>query len=101
VGVGVAAIQIGKMLGARVVAAASSPEKLAFCKENGADEVIDYTKEDLKERAKAFAPNVIFDPVGGAFAEQALRAIAWEGRYPSWSASRRATSRRSRSTSRS
>ena len=80
-GVGVAAIQIGKMLGARVVAAASSPEKLAFCKENGADEVIDYAKDDLKERAKAFAPNVVFDPVGGSFAEQALRAIAWEGRY--------------------
>jgi NADPH2:quinone reductase len=80
-GVGVAAIQIGKMLGARVVAAASSPEKLAFCKENGADEVIDYAKEDLKERAKAFSPNVIFDPVGGSFAEPALRAIAWEGRY--------------------
>jgi NADPH2:quinone reductase len=80
-GVGVAAIQIGKMLGARVVAAASSPEKLAFCKENGADEIIDYAKEDLKERAKAFAPNVVFDPVGGAFAEPALRAIAWEGRY--------------------
>ena len=80
-GVGIAAIQIGKMLGARVVAAASSPEKLAFCKENGADEVIDYAKEDLKERAKAFAPNVVFDPVGGSFAEPALRAIAWEGRY--------------------
>ncbi len=80
-GVGVAAIQIGKMLGARVVAAASSPEKLAFCKENGADETIDYAKEDLKERAKTFAPNVVFDPVGGAFAEPALRAIAWEGRY--------------------
>jgi len=80
-GVGIAAIQIGKMLGARVVAAASSAEKLAFCKENGADEVIDYSKEDLKERAKAFAPNVIFDPVGGPFAEPALRAIAWEGRY--------------------
>ncbi|HEY2367625.1 MAG TPA: NADPH:quinone oxidoreductase family protein [Polyangiaceae bacterium] len=80
-GVGVAAIQIGKMLGARVVAAASSAEKLAFCKENGADEVIDYSKEDLKERAKTFAPNVVFDPVGGAFAEPALRAIAWEGRY--------------------
>jgi NADPH2:quinone reductase len=80
-GVGVAAIQIGKMLGARVVAAASSAEKLAFCKENGADEVIDYAKEDLKERAKASSPNVIFDPVGGSFAEPALRAIAWEGRY--------------------
>jgi NADPH2:quinone reductase len=80
-GVGIAAIQIGKMLGARVVAAASSADKLEFCKDNGADEVIDYSKEDLKERAKAFAPNVVFDPVGGPFAEPALRAIAWEGRY--------------------
>ena len=81
-GVGIAAVQIGKLLGARVIAAASTDEKLAFCKEHGADEVIDYANEDLKERAKAFsAANVIYDPVGGPFAEPALRAIAWEGRY--------------------
>jgi len=84
-GVGVAAIEIGKLLGARVIAAASSPEKLAFCKKHGADEVIDYTKEDLKERVKALTSgngaNVIYDPVGGPYAEPALRAIAWEGRY--------------------
>src|SRR5512140_2508622 len=84
-GVGVAAIELGKLLGARVIAAASSEEKLAFCKKHGADEVIDYTKEDLKERVKALTSgngaNVIYDPVGGPFAEPALRAIAWEGRY--------------------
>ena len=84
-GVGVAAIQIGKMLGAKVIAAASSDEKLAFCKENGADFTVNYAKEDLKERVKALTDgagaNVVFDPVGGPYAEPALRAIAWEGRY--------------------
>jgi NADPH2:quinone reductase len=84
-GVGVAAIQLGKLLGARVIAAASSDEKLAFCKAQGADEGINYSREDLKERAKALTggqgANVIYDPVGGALAEPALRAIAWEGRY--------------------
>ena len=84
-GVGIAAIQIGKMLGARVIAAASSPEKLALCKENGADATIDYTREDLKEQTKALTQgagaNVVFDPVGGPYSEPALRAIAWEGRF--------------------
>jgi len=84
-GVGVAAIQLGKMLGARVIAAASSDEKLAFCKENGADAGVNYAKEDLKERVKALTDgagaNVIFDPVGGPYSEPALRAIAWEGRF--------------------
>jgi len=84
-GVGVAAIQIGKMLGAKVIAAASSDEKLAFCKENGADFAVNYAKEDLKERVKALTDgagaNVVFDPVGGSYSEPALRAIAWEGRY--------------------
>ncbi|HEY1954916.1 MAG TPA: NADPH:quinone oxidoreductase family protein [Polyangiaceae bacterium] len=84
-GVGVAAIQIGKMLGAKVITAASSDEKLAFCKENGADSTVNYAREDLKERVKALTDgagaNVIFDPVGGAYSEPALRAIAWEGRY--------------------
>ncbi|MEO1338557.1 MAG: zinc-binding dehydrogenase, partial [Myxococcota bacterium] len=63
----------------------SSAEKLALCKEAGADEVINYAEEDLKTRAKALTngngADVIYDPVGGAFAEPALRAIAWEGRY--------------------
>ncbi|MEZ4394035.1 MAG: NADPH:quinone oxidoreductase family protein [Polyangiales bacterium] len=84
-GVGVAAIQVGKLLGARVIAAASSPEKLAFCREMGADEVVCYATEDLKERVKsltgAAGANVVYDPVGGAYADPALRAIAWEGRY--------------------
>ncbi len=84
-GVGVAAIQLGKHLGARVIAAASTPEKVAFCKQMGADEGICYGTEDLKERIKALTDgegaNVIYDPVGGAYAEAALRGIAWEGRY--------------------
>ncbi|QSN60199.1 NADPH:quinone oxidoreductase family protein [Caballeronia sp. M1242] len=84
-GVGLAAVQIGKIGGARVIAAASSAEKLAFCREHGADDVIDYTKEDLRERIKALTggdgPDVIFDPVGGAYAEPAFRSIAWRGRY--------------------
>lgn len=83
-GVGTAAIEIGKCLGARVIAAASSEEKVAFCREHGADATINYGKEDLKERAKALSgqgADVIYDPVGGDFTEAALRSIAWEGRY--------------------
>ena len=84
-GVGVAAIELGKAMGARVIAAASTEEKVAFCKAHGADEGIVYTKEDLKERIKALTggqgANVIYDPVGGPYAEPALRSIAWEGRY--------------------
>lgn len=83
-GVGVAAVQLGKLLGARVIAAASTDEKVAFCKHQGADEGIAYGHEDLKARAKALAPagvDVIYDPVGGAYSEAALRCIAWEGRH--------------------
>lgn len=84
-GVGIAAVELGKYLGARVIAAASTEEKLAFCREHGADDVIHYTREDLKERAKQLTRgdgvDVIYDPVGGAFAEPALRSIAWQGRY--------------------
>jgi NADPH2:quinone reductase len=84
-GVGLAAIQIGKALGARVIAAASTPEKLALCRENGADELINYSTEDLRERVKELTggkgPDVIYDPVGGRFAEPAFRSIAWGGRY--------------------
>lgn len=83
-GVGLAAIEIGKVLGARVIAAASTAEKLAVCKEHGADELIDYTKEDLKERLKALTGgkgvDVIYDPVGGPYTEIALRNCAWRGR---------------------
>lgn len=84
-GVGIAAVEVGKLLGARVLAAASTDEKTAFCRAHGADETIQYTREDLKARAKALSRgdgvNVVYDPVGGHYAEQALRSIAWEGRY--------------------
>lgn len=84
-GVGTAAIQIGKAIGATVIAAASTDEKLEFCKENGADFTINYSTEDLKNRVKELTngkgANVIYDPVGDKFSEPALRAIAWKGRY--------------------
>jgi len=84
-GVGLSAIQIGKALGARVIAAASTPEKLAICRDNGADETINYSTEDLRERVKELTngrgPDVIYDPVGGQYAEPAFRSIAWGGRY--------------------
>jgi NADPH2:quinone reductase len=83
-GVGLAAVELGKLLGARVIAAASSAEKLAVCRERGADEVIDYTAEDLRERLKTLAPqgvDVVYDPIGGALAEPALRSVGWRGRY--------------------
>lgn len=84
-GVGLAAIEIGKALGARVIAAASTDEKLAVCKEHGADDVINYTTQDLREAIKATTggrgPDVIYDPVGGIYAEPAFRSIGWRGRY--------------------
>lgn len=84
-GVGLAAIEIGKAVGARVIAAASSPEKLALCKQHGADDLIDYSTEDLRDAIKRLTdgrgPNVIYDPVGGPYTEPAFRSIAWRGRY--------------------
>jgi len=84
-GVGLAAIEIGKALGARVIAAASSAEKLEVCHAHGADVLFDYTKEDLREALKAATggkgPDVIYDPVGGPYSEPALRSIAWRGRH--------------------
>ena len=84
-GVGLAAVAIAKAIGARVIAAAGSADKLALCRERGADETINYETEDLRERLKALTggrgPEVIFDPVGGRFAEPAFRSIAWRGRY--------------------
>ncbi|MFK7803329.1 MAG: NADPH:quinone oxidoreductase family protein [Anaerolineae bacterium] len=84
-GVGLAAIQLGKLMGARVIAAASSAEKLAICKEHGADEVINYVEEDLKVRTKELTggkgADVVYDPVGGDYTEAALRSTAWEGRF--------------------
>ena len=84
-GVGLAAIEIGKALGARVIAAASSDEKLAICRAHGADVVINYETEDLREALKAATggrgPDVIYDPVGGPYSEPALRSIAYRGRH--------------------
>jgi len=83
-GVGLAAIEIGKILGARVIACASTDDKLAVCREHGADETINYATEDLRERIKALTdgrgPDVVYDPVGGSYTELALRSIAWRGR---------------------
>ena len=84
-GVGLAAVEIGKALGARVIAAASTDEKLAVCVKHGADATINYAAEDLRERIKALTdgkgPDVIYDPVGGVYAEPAFRSIGWRGRY--------------------
>lgn len=83
-GVGLAAVELGKLMGARVIAAASSAEKLALCRAHGADETIDYVKEDLRERLKVLTAgrgiDVVCDPVGGAHTEPAFRALAWKGR---------------------
>ncbi len=84
-GTGLAAIELGKLMGARVIACASSDDKLAFCRERGADEVINYAKEDVKEGLRRVTGgkgvDVIYDPVGGPYAEPALRSIAWQGRF--------------------
>ena len=84
-GVGTAAIQIAKAMGAKVIAAASSDEKCELCKSIGADSTLNYAKENLREALKALTggngPDVIYDPVGGDFAEPAFRSIAWRGRY--------------------
>lgn len=83
--VGLAAIELGKLMGARVVAAASSDEKLSLAREVGADETINYATENLKERAKELTQgegfNVVYDAVGGDHAEAAIRATAWGGRF--------------------
>jgi NADPH:quinone reductase len=84
-GVGLAAVELGKLMGANVIAAASTADKLSLCKQHGADDVIDYSKEDLKERIRALTggkgADVVYDPVGGAYAEPAIRAMGWGGRY--------------------
>lgn len=84
-GVGLAAVQLGKLMGAKVIAAASSPEKLALCKEHGADALIDYSQESLKDAIKTLTKgqgaDVIYDPVGGALGEECLSCVAWNGRY--------------------
>ncbi|MCH9695934.1 MAG: NADPH:quinone oxidoreductase family protein [Gammaproteobacteria bacterium] len=84
-GVGITAVEIAKAIGARVIAAASSDEKLAFAKEAGADELVNYSTQPLKETVKELTggdgADVVYDPVGGELAEQAFRATAWHGRY--------------------
>lgn len=84
-GVGLAAVTLGKLLGARVIAAASTEEKLTLCRQYGADETINYTTDDLRDRIKALTGgrgvDVVYDPVGSDLAEPALRSMAWRGRY--------------------
>jgi NADPH2:quinone reductase len=84
-GVGLAAVELGKIMGARVIACASSDEKLAFAREHGADEGINYASSDLKEALRRITggrgADVIYDPVGGPYTEPALRSIAWKGRF--------------------
>lgn len=84
-GVGTAAVELSKLLGARVIAAASSPAKLEVCRGLGADALVDYTREDLRQRATELTSgrgvDVVYDPVGGAYSEAALRSTAWGGRF--------------------
>ena len=83
-GVGIAAIEIGKALGARVIACASTEDKLAVCREHGADAAINYASEDLRERITDLTAgkgiDVVYDAVGGSYTEPALRSLAWRGR---------------------
>ena len=84
-GVGLAAVELGKLMGAKVIAAASTDEKLELCKEYGADEIINYTKQDLRSMIKELTNNrgvdVVYDPIGGDYSEAALRGTAWNGRF--------------------
>jgi len=84
-GAGLAAVELGKIMGARVIACASSAEKVEFARKHGADAGIDYGKEDLKDALRRATDgrgaDVIYDPVGGGYAEAALRSIAWYGRF--------------------
>jgi NADPH2:quinone reductase len=84
-GVGLAAIELGKIMGARVVACASSAEKLIFAGAHGADETVNYTTDDLRDALKRLSGergiDVVYDPVGGPYAEAALRSLGWGGRF--------------------
>ena len=84
-GVGVAAIQIAKALGARVIAAAGSADKLAFARAQGADETVNYTEDGYRDRLKELTcgrgVDVVYDPVGGDLLDPSLRSMAWNGRY--------------------
>ncbi len=83
-GVGLTAVEIGKQLGARVIAAAGGPEKLAIAREHGADELIDYQRESIRDRVReltgGLGADIVYDPVGGDAFDQALRAVNWEAR---------------------
>jgi NADPH2:quinone reductase len=84
-GVGLAAVELGAAMGANVIAAASSDDKLALCREHGATMTINYTTEDLKTRVRELTggagADVVYDPVGGPYSEPALRSTAWDGRF--------------------
>ncbi len=84
-GVGLAAVELGKIMGARLIACASSDDKLDFARKHGADDGINYAKDDLKDALRKLTDgrgaDVIYDPVGGPYAEAALRSIAWQGRF--------------------
>ena len=84
-GVGSTAVELGKVLGAEVIAAASSEDKLALCRELGASHTINYSTELVKDRVKQLTGgrgvDVVYDPIGGDFSEPAVRAMAWNGRY--------------------
>ncbi len=84
-GVGLAAVELGKLMGAKVIAAASTDEKLALCKKYGASETINYKTEDLRAKLKEITAgkgvDVVYDPVGGDFSEKAFRSTAWNGRH--------------------
>lgn len=84
-GVGLAAVELGKLMGARVIACASSDDKIAFAKQHGADDGVNYAREDLRDALKRLGGehgiDVVYDPLGGPYAEPALRSLAWEGRF--------------------
>ena len=84
-GVGLAAVELGKIMGARVIACASSDDKLAFARQHGADAVVNYASENLRDALRRLGGergvDVVYDPVGGAHAEAALRSLGWEGRF--------------------
>jgi NADPH2:quinone reductase len=84
-GTGLAACELGRLMGLKVIACASSEEKLAFARQHGAALTLNYAKDDLKEGLKALTGgkgvDIVFDPVGGSYAEAALRSVAWEGRF--------------------
>jgi NADPH2:quinone reductase len=84
-GVGLAAVELGKIMGARVIACASSDEKLTFARQHGADALVNYGSENLRDGLRRLGGergiDVVYDPVGGAHAEAALRSLGWEGRF--------------------